>query len=202
MEKVVIHLENPQKRTIEKAVKVLQSGGVVLLPGDTAYYLAIGIGKKGALEKLDRIKQSKKRKYYSIVFRDLSEISNYTNIDNRHFNILKRCFPGPYTFIVSASKDIPKIMLQKRKEIGIRVPESIFINELIQAYGAPLVVSTASNSTGEEFNDPDEDTPSWLGLVDLILDGGYVFPERTTVVKLEDDEYETVREGKGNSDIF
>lgn len=202
MERITVHLDNPQKRVIEQTVEVLNRGGVVLLPGDTAYFLAIGIGKKNALEKLNRIKQNKKRKYYSVVFRDLSEIANYTNIDNRHFNLLKRCFPGPYTFIVSASKDIPKIMLQKRKEIGIRVPESIFINELINAYEAPLVVSTASNADGEEFNDPDEDEPTWLGHVDLVVESGYIYPELTTIVKLDDDEYEIVREGKGDPDIF
>jgi len=202
MERIEVHLENPQKRTIDKAVNVLNSGGVVLLPGDTAYFLAIGIGKKNALEKLNKIKQNKKRKYYSVVFRDLSEIANYTNIDNRHFNLLKRCFPGPYTFIVSASKDIPKIMLQKRKEIGIRIPESVFINELINAYGAPLVVSTASNDDGDVFNDPDEDDPNWLGLVDLVVESGYVFPELTTIIKLDGDEYEVVREGKGDPNIF
>lgn len=202
MERITVHLENPQQRTIEKTVEVLKSGGVVLLPGDTAYFLAIGIGKKGALEKLNRIKQNKKRKHYSVVFRDLSDIANYTNIDNRHFNLLKRCFPGPYTFIVSASKDIPKIMLQKRKEIGIRIPESIFINELIKAYEAPLVVSTASNDDGEEFNDPDEDNPTWLGRVDLVVESGHIFPELTTVIKLEGDEYEVVRKGKGDPNIF
>ena len=201
MERIRVHLENPQKRVIECTVEVLNSGGVVLLPGDTAYFLAIGIGKKNALEKLNRIKQNKKRKYYSVVFRDLSEIANYTNIDNRHFNLLKRCFPGPYTFIVSASKDIPKIMLQKRKEIGIRVPESVFINELINAYGAPLVVSTASNDD-EAFNDPEEDEPSWLGLVDLVVESDYIFPELTTIIKLDGDEYEVIREGKGDPDIF
>jgi len=202
MERVVVHPDNPHLRIVEKAVKVLESGGVVLIPGDTSYFLAIKIGKKGALEKLNRIKQTKKRKYYSLLFRDLSEISKYTDLDNRHFNILKRCLPGPYTFILNASRDIPKIMLQNRKEVGIRIPECRFTDEIVKLIGEPIVVSTATSEDGSYFNDPEEDAPDWLGLVDLIVDGGYVHPELTTIIKLNEDEYEVVREGKGNPDIF
>ncbi len=202
MEKVVIHPENPQTRIIEKAVKVLQNGGVVLLPGDTSYFLAIKIGKKSALEKLNRIKQTKKRKYYSLLFKDLSEISKYADLDNRHYNLLKRCLPGPYTFILNATRDIPRIMLQNRKELGIRIPESKFTDRIVEIMGEPIVVSTASSEDGSSFNDPEVDNPDWLGLVDLIVDGGYVHPELTTIVKLDAGEYEIVREGKGSPDIF
>lgn len=202
METVSIHITNPQSRTLEKIIDVLNSGGVVLLPGDTSYFLAIKMGKKNALEKLNRIKQTKKRKFYSVVFKDLGDISKYADIDNRHFNLLKRCLPGPYTFILSASRDIPKIMLENRKEIGIRIPESNFISQLIEMFQEPLVVSTASSENGEEFNDPQEDEPEWLHFVDLVVDGGYVAPELTTIVKLDGDEYEVIRLGKGSPDIF
>jgi tRNA threonylcarbamoyl adenosine modification protein (Sua5/YciO/YrdC/YwlC family) len=202
MEKIPIHLQNPQTKTLEKIITVLNDGGVVLLPGDTSYFLAIKMGKKNALEKLNRIKQTKKRKYYSVVFKDLGEISKYADIDNRHFNLLKRCLPGPYTFILTASRDIPKIMLENRKEVGIRIPESNFIFALLDMLGEPLVVSTASSEEGDEFNDPDEDEPQWLHMIDLLVDGGYVPPELTTIVKLNGDEYEIIREGKGSPDIF
>lgn len=202
METVTVHLKNPQLRTIEKTISVLNSGGVVLLPGDTSYFLAVKIGKKGALEKLNLIKQTKKRKFYSVVFRDLSDISKYADIDNRHFSLLKRCLPGPYTFILNASRDIPKIMLETRREIGIRIPESAFISQLLENMGEPLIVSTASNEDGVSFNDPQEDVPDWLGYVDLLVDGGYVPPELTTIIRLNSDEYEVVREGKGPADIF
>ena len=202
MERLTIHPDNPQPRVVEKTAKVLESGGVVLIPGDTSYFLAIKIGKKGALETLNRIKQTKKRKYYSLLFRDLSEISKYADIDNRHFNLLKRCLPGPYTFILNASRDIPKIMLQNRKEIGIRIPECPFTDALVEIIGEPIVVSTATSEDGSYFNDPEEDSPDWLGLVDLIVDGGYVHPELTTIIKLNEGEYEVVREGKGDPDIF
>ncbi len=202
MEKMVVHPENPQGRVVEKAAKVLQNGGVVLMPGDTSYFLAIKIGKKGALDKLNRIKQTKKRKYYSLLFKDLSEIARYTDLDNRHFNLLKRCLPGPYTFILNASKDIPKIMLQNRKEVGIRIPESKFTEALVELMGEPIVVSTATSEDGAEFNDPEDDNPDWLGHVDLVIDGGYVHPELTTIIRLNEDEYEVVREGKGSPEIF
>ncbi|MGI6393543.1 MAG: L-threonylcarbamoyladenylate synthase [bacterium] len=202
MEKIKVHLQNPQAKVLERIVDVLNDGGIVLLPGDTSYFLAIKMGKKNALAKLNRIKQTKKRKYYSVVFKDLGEISKYADIDNRHFNLLKRCLPGPYTFILTASRDVPKIMLENRKEVGIRVPESHFISELLYLFGEPLVVSTASSEDGEEFKDPDEDEPEWLHAVDLLVDGGYVPLELTTIVKLSRDEYEVVRVGKGSPDIF
>ena len=202
MERIKVHAENPEKRVIEKSVAVLESGGVVLLPGDTSYLLAVKIGKKSALEKLNRIKQTKKRKFYSLVFKDLSDISRYADIDNRHFNLLKRCLPGAYTFILSARREIPKSMLENRKEIGIRIPESRFLNDLVNALGEPVVVSTASNDDGEEFCDPEEDSPDWLGFVDLLINGGYIAMDQTTIVQLSGDEYEIVREGKGPVDIF
>ena len=202
MERIKVHTDNPERRAVEKAVDVLESGGVVLLPGDTSYLLAVKIGKKGALEKLNRIKQTKKRKFYSLIFKDLSDISRYADIDNRHFNLLKRCLPGAYTFILTASREIPKIMLENRKEIGIRIPDSSFLNDLVETLGEPIVVSTASNENDEEFCDPEEDSPDWLGFVDLLVDGGYLAMEQTTIVQLSGDEYEIVREGKGDIDIF
>ena len=202
MERISVHLNNPEKRAVDKAAAVLENGGVVLIPGDTSYLLAVKIGKKSALEKLNRIKQSKKRKFYSLIFKDLSDIARYADIDNRHFNLLKRCLPGAYTFILSASREIPKIMLENRKEIGIRIPENRFLNDLVEAMGEPIVVSTASNDDGEEFCDPEEDSPDWLGFVDLMVDGGYIAMDLTTIVQLSGDEYEIVREGKGNVDIF
>ncbi|MBP5407368.1 threonylcarbamoyl-AMP synthase [bacterium] len=202
MERISVHLNNPERRAVDKAAGVLESGGVVLVPGDTSYLLAVKIGKKNALDKLNRIKQTKKRKFYSLIFKDLSDISRYADIDNRHFNLLKRCLPGAYTFILSASREIPKIMLENRKEIGIRIPENRFLNDLVEAVGEPIVVSTASNEEGEEFCDPDEDAPDWLGFVDLLVDGGYIAMDLTTIVQLSGDEYEIVREGKGDVDIF
>lgn len=202
METIRIHPQNPQQRAIDKIASVLNSGGVVLLPGDTSYLLAIKIGKKSALERLNRIKQTKKRKYYSIIFKDLSDISRYADIDNRHFNLLKRCLPGAYTFILNASREIPKIMLENRNEIGIRIPEGDFMPRLIETLGEPIVVSTANSGEGPEFADPEEDAPDWLGFVDLMVDAGYIAPELTTVVRLDGDSYEVIREGKGSPDIF
>ena len=202
MEKIKVHIDNPEKRAVDKAAAVLENGGVALVPGDTSYLLAVKIGKKGALEKLNRIKQTKKRKFYSLVFKDLSDISRYADIDNRHFNLLKLCLPGAYTFILSASREIPKIMLENRKEIGIRIPESSFLSVLIDEIGEPLVVSTASCDEGDDFCDPEEDSPDWLGFVDLLVDGGYIAMDLTTVVQLSGDEYEIVREGRGSTDIF
>lgn len=203
MEKVRIHILNPQKRSMDAILDVLNRGGIVLLPGDTSYLLAIKIGKKNALEKLDRLKQSVKRKFYSVMFKDMSELAKYTEITDKQFSILKSSLPGPYTFILKANRQIPKIMLENRKEIGIRIPDSPFIKTLLEECGEPLIVSTANTDSSENFfQDPETDEPEWLHLVDLVADGGFVQAGLTTIIRLENNEYEIVRVGQGSVERF
>jgi len=203
MEKIYIHLENPQRRSIDKITEVLEKNGVVLLPGDTSYLLAAKIGSRQALEKLDKIKVSRKRKFYSIVLKDMRVLSKYTDISDSQYEMIKRFLPGPYTFILKASKQIPKIMLQKRKEVGIRIPDSPFIEELLEQFGEPIIVSTATKDGNVDFfTDPEMDEPDWLHFVDLVVDGGYVPAELTTIIHLEGDEYEIIREGSGSVEML
>lgn len=200
MQRIPVHPRTPHKRTIETVADALGAGGVALIPGDTSYLLAVRIGKKGAIEKLGRIKERKK-KFYSVMFRDFSELARYAEVTDRQFAMVKRSLPGPYTFILKASREIPKIMLENRKEIGIRIPDLPFIRELIAACGEPLIVSTAKGANEEEeefFTDPESDTPPWLHLVDIIADAGYQPAELTSIIRLENDRYEVVRAGKGS----
>ena len=202
MEKLKVHLLNPNKRAVTKAVEVLDSSGVVLLPGDTSYLLAVKIGDKKALEKLNLIKKNRGKKFYSVALSDLSQVSTYADLSDKHYTFIKRLVPGPYTFLVKASKNIPRVMLEKRKEIGLRIPDSALIAAIIEELGRPLIVSTARSTEDEDFfTDPDldgEDKFSWLARVDLLLDGGYVLPELTTIIALSGDEYEVIRVGKGD----
>ncbi len=202
MRKIYIHIDNPQKRNVEMIAESILNGNVVLIPGDTSYLFAIKIGDKSALEKLYLIKKDKKRKFYSIALRNLSDLSIYTDISNQHFSFIKRYLPGPFTFIVKASREIPKIMLEKRKEIGIRLPDSLFMDMLSDMVGEPILVSTASRDGEEIFSDPETDFPEWLNSVDIVVDGGYIPPELTTVVQLDDEEFEIIREGKGTIEDF
>lgn len=203
MQRIPVHPRTPHKRTVEAVAVSLESGGVALIPGDTSYLLAVRIGKKSAIEKLDRIKERKK-KFYSVMFRDFSELARYAEVTDRQFAMVKRFLPGPYTFILKASREVPKIMLENRKEIGIRIPDLPFIRELIAACGEPLIVSTAKGASEDEefFTDPDNDTPPWLHLVDIIADAGYQPAELTSIIRLENDRYEVVRAGKGSVEEF
>ncbi len=202
MERVTVHTLNPHKRSLELIAAVLEKGGVALLPGDTSYLLAARIGRKNAIEKLNRIKERKK-KFYSVMFRDLSELARYAEVTDKQYAVIKRSLPGPYTFILKASREIPKIMLENRKEIGIRIPDSPFLCELIAACGEPIIVSTAGGGDEEGFfADPDNDEPEWLHLVDILADGGYLPAELTSIIRLDRDEFEIVRLGKGPVDGF
>lgn len=202
MRKIYIRTDNPQKRNVEMIANSILDGNVVLIPGDTSYMFAIKIGDKNALEKLHFIKKDKKRKFYSILLRNLSDLSLYTDISNQNFSFIKRYLPGSFTFIVKASRKIPKIMLEKRKEIGIRLSDSPFMTMLSNLVGEPFLVSTAARDNEEIFSDPEMDFPEWLNAVDIFADGGYVPFEQTTVVQIGYDEFEIVREGKGIIENF
>ncbi len=201
MERIKVHPANPHKRALDMITAALERGGVALVPGDTSYLLVARISKKSAIEKLNRIKERTK-KFYSVMFRDFSELARYTEITDVQFALIKRFLPGPYTFILKASREMPRIMLENRKEIGIRIPDSPLLREIIATCGEPLIVSTAVSGEEEFFTDPESDEPVWLHLVDVLADGGYLPAELTTIIRLEGNEYEIVRVGKGAVDYF
>ncbi len=201
MERIKVHAANPHKRSVDIIATALDRGGIALVPGDTSYLLIARIGKKSALEKLGRIKERTK-KFYSVMFRDFSELARYAEVTDTQFALIKRFLPGPYTFILKASREVPKIMLENRKEIGIRIPDSPLMCEIIAACGEPIIVSTAVSGEDDFFTDPETDEPSWLHLVDVLADGGYLPAELTTIIRLEGNSYEVVRAGKGPTDYF
>ncbi|MET0065637.1 MAG: L-threonylcarbamoyladenylate synthase [Candidatus Thiodiazotropha sp.] len=199
-----IHPDNPQSRLIHQAVEVIRKGGVVIYPTDSSYALGCHIGDKGAMERIRRIRKLDDSHNFTLVCRDLTEISNYAKIDNRDYRMLKNLTPGPFTFIHKATKQVPRrLMHAKRKTIGIRVPDNHIVRALLQELGEPIM-STTLIMPGDEMplTDPYEMRDLLDHHVDLIIDGGYCGFEATTVVVMTDEVPQVVREGKGDAALF
>lgn len=195
-----IHLVNPEPRVITKAVEVMQNGGIIIYPTDTVYGMGCSIENKNAIEKIYLIKQRRPDKPFSFVCSDLTHISTYAHVSNSAFKIMKRLIPGPYTFILPAQrmKQLPKLLLSKRKTVGIRVPESPVAQELVKRLGHPVLSTSVTLSGGEILNDPQDIISSFANRVDLILDGGTLVSEPSTVIDLTGTHPEIIRSGSGS----
>jgi tRNA threonylcarbamoyl adenosine modification protein (Sua5/YciO/YrdC/YwlC family) len=199
-----IHPDNPQLRLIKQAVAIIRDGGVVIYPTDSSYALGCHIGDKGAMERIRRIRKVDEDHNFTLVCRDLTEISNYAKIDNQAYRLLKTLTPGPYTFIHNATKLVPRrLMHPKRRTIGIRVPDNAIVSALLEELGEPIM-STTMIMPGDEMplTDPYEMRDLLDHHVDLIIDGGYCGFEPTTVVVMTGDVPEVVRTGKGDASLF
>lgn len=195
-----IHPENPQMRLITEAVKILQTGGVMIYPTDSCYAIACQIGNKEALQRIRRIRNLDENHHMTLMCKDLSEISTYARVSNPAFRLMKALTPGPYTFLLLATRDVPRrLQHRKRKTIGLRVPDHPIILALLRELQQPLL-STSLIMPGEEFalNDPEEINELLGNRVDLIIDGGVCGLEPTTVVDLIEDQAEVIRYGKGD----
>lgn len=199
-----IHEQNPQYRLIHQAVEIIRQGGVVVYPTDSAYAIGCHIGDKQAMDKIRTIRQLDKKHNFTLVCRDLSEISTYAQIDNTQYRLLKAHTPGPYTFILKATREVPKrLMHAKRKTIGIRIPDNIITQALLDDLGEPLMSSTLI-LPGEELpmTDPYEIRQVLEHQLDLIIDGGFCGFEATTVVDFEEEVPYVVRKGLGDPEPF
>ena len=197
-----IHPDNPQKRLINQAVDIINKGGVVVYPTDCAYALGCHLGDKSALEKIKRIRQLDDKHNFTLVCRDLSEISTYAKVDNSAYRLLKAHTPGAYTFILKATSEVPRRLLHpKRRTIGIRIPENEIALALTESLGEPIM-STSLIMPGEEMPlmDPYDIREVLQHHVDLVIDGGYCGMEATSVINLVDEVPEVIRQGAG--DIF
>lgn len=200
----VIHPDNPQARLIKQAVAILRDGGLVIYPTDSSYALGCQIGDKGAMERIRRLRQVDEEHNFTLVCRDLTEISHYARIDNRDYRLLKNLTPGSYTFILRATKQVPRrLMHPKRKTIGIRVPDNAIVRALLEELGEPIL-STTLILPGESMplTDPYEMRDLLGHQVDLIVDGGYCGFEPTTVVLLTEEPPQVARTGKGDASLF
>lgn len=195
-----IHPESPQQRLIKQAVEIINKGGVVIYPTDCAYALGCHLGDKKALEKIKRIRQLDDKHNFTLVCRDLSEISTYAKVENTNYRLLKAHTPGAYTFILKATSEVPRRLLHpKRRTIGIRVPNNPIALALTEALGEPIM-STSLILPGDDMPlmDPYEMRQLLQNQVDLIIDGGYCGLEATSVINLVEDAPEVIRQGAGD----
>ncbi|MFT7898396.1 L-threonylcarbamoyladenylate synthase [Tenacibaculum ascidiaceicola] len=202
---IKLYNDNPNPKEIEKIVKVLQNGGLIIYPTDTVYGLGCDITNTKALEKVARIKKVKPEKAnFSFVCNDLSHLSDYVKqINTTTYKILKRALPGPYTFVLPGSNSLPKAY-KKRKTVGIRVPDNNIARAIVAALGNPIV-STSIHDEDEVLEyttDPELIFEKWQNIVDVVVDGGYGDNHASTVIDLTTDEPEVIREGKGSLDIL
>ena len=201
---IKIYNENPNPKEIARVVKVLQSGGLIIYPTDTIYGLGCDITKTKSLEKIAKIKGVQLEKAnLSFICNDLSHLSDYVKqIDSATFKILKRALPGPYTFILPGSNNLPKVF-KKKKTVGIRIPDNNIIRTLVAELGNPIVSTSIRDEDDvlEYTTDPELIFEKWQGLVDIVIDGGYGDNEPSTVIDLTEEPV-VIREGKGSLDIL
>ncbi|MDD3249482.1 MAG: L-threonylcarbamoyladenylate synthase [Smithellaceae bacterium] len=197
-----IHSQNPQMRLIRKAADVLRDGGVIIYPTDTVYGLGCGLSNKRGIEKIYEIKRRNKKRPLSFVCSDLKHISQYALVTDYAYKTMKRFLPGPYTFILEASRLVPKIILPKRPTTGIRVPANEICLALIRELGQPIISTSVQTQDGEDLGDPAIINEHFGRIVEMIIDGGIIVPEPSSVISLVDDTIEVLRTGKGDVSAF
>lgn len=196
-----IHPENPHARLINQAVDIINEGGIVAYPTDSSYALGCHIGDKNAMERIRRIRRVDDKHNFTLVCRDLTDIATYAKVDNSTYRMLKSLTPGPYTFILKATNEVPRrLQNPKRKTIGIRVPDNRIAQALLDTLGQPLMSSTLILPDEQmPLNDPQEIDDAIGKQIDLIIDGGPCQLEPTTVLAFTDDAVEVVRRGAGDT---
>ncbi|MCU4674789.1 L-threonylcarbamoyladenylate synthase [Catenovulum sp. 2E275] len=199
-----VHPENPQKRLIQQACEIIKQGGVVVYPTDSGYAIGCQVGNKSALERICRIRQLELDHDFTLVCSELSELSTYARVENQTFRMLKNSVPGPYTFILKATREAPKLLQNKKKKtIGLRVPDNKITLDLLACLAEPIMSSTLI-LPGKEFAeaDPEEIRDALEHQVDLIIHGGNLSETPTSVIDMSEDEVVVLREGNGDISAF
>ena len=199
-----LHPDNPQLRLIKQAAQVIHAGGIVALPTDSCYALVCHLDDKDAVTRLRRLRGVDDKHHLTLLCRDLSEISQYAKIDNRQYRLLKATTPGPYTFILEATKEVPRRLSHpSRKTIGLRVPENRIAHALLEELGQPLLGTTLM-LPGDDMALTDADTirERLERQIELVIDGGACSLEATTIIDLTADEPVLIRQGRGESAPF
>lgn len=195
-----LHPDNPQLRLIKQAAAIIQSGGIVALPTDSCYALVCQLDDKHAVERLRRIRAVDDKHHLTLLCRDLSEIALYARVDNRQYRLLKAATPGPYTFILEATKEVPRRLSHpSRKTIGLRVPENRIAHALLEELAQPLLGTTLILPNEQEpLTDPEEIRDRLERQIELVIDGGSCSLEPTTVIDLTDEQPILLRQGRGD----
>jgi tRNA threonylcarbamoyl adenosine modification protein (Sua5/YciO/YrdC/YwlC family) len=199
-----VHAVNPQRRLLEQVAKLIHDGGLIIYPTDTSYAFGCKIGNKGALERIGSLRRTPVDHEYTLVCPDLSSISAYARIDNWAYRLLRKLTPGPYTFILSASNEVPRRLQDpKRRSVGIRVPDNAIVRDLLGVLGEPILSSTLLLPDEDlPMSDPDDIRARLDKQVDAIVDGGVSGIEPTSILDLTGGEVVVVRAGKGDVSAF
>jgi tRNA threonylcarbamoyl adenosine modification protein (Sua5/YciO/YrdC/YwlC family) len=191
-----INADNPQQRLINRVCSVLEEGGLIVYPTDTFYGIGCNLFNKRGIQLIYRLKNRPLKKPFSFLCDSLKEVSRYALVSNYAYKTMKRLLPGPYTFILEGTRLVPKIMLTKRKTVGIRVPDNKICLDIIRTFGRPII------STSAVFDDPQSIKEAYGSFLDVIIDGGVLYQSPSSVVSLIDDIPEVIREGKGDVSGF
>jgi tRNA threonylcarbamoyl adenosine modification protein (Sua5/YciO/YrdC/YwlC family) len=196
---VSINPENPQARLIDRVVDCLKQGGVIAYPTDTTYGIGCDIFNKKGVKKIYQIKQRDPRKPFSFICADLSDVANYAQVSNFAFKIMKRNFPGPYTFVLEATRVVPDLLTTKQRTVGIRIPDNAIVMGIVRQLGHPLVTTSANMSDEDPFHDPTMIDEAMGKMLDMVIDGGILLGDPSTVISLIDDKIEVLRQGSGDT---
>lgn len=193
-----INSENPQPRLIAKVADILEKGGVIAYPTDTTYGIGCSILNKRGIERIYTIKQREKKKPFSFICSDLSDIARYAKVSNYQYKVMKRLLPGPYTFVLPASGIVPGLLVTKQKTVGIRIPDNRICLSIIRQLGHPIITTSANRSGEEPIGDPAAVDRELGNQLDLIVDGGILSAAVSSVVSLMDDMPTVLRKGVGD----
>jgi tRNA threonylcarbamoyl adenosine modification protein (Sua5/YciO/YrdC/YwlC family) len=196
-----VNAQHPEPRKIQRAAQLLEQGDVIVYPTDTVYGIGCGLAHKRAVDRIYHLTGKDERHPLTLVCEDLSGIARYAVVDNVHYRMLKRLLPGPYTFILPATREVPRMLLNKQKTIGLRVPDHAVALALVHALGTPIISTSASHKDEELLNDPAEIVARFKG-IELVLDTGFCGVVPSTVVDLTGPEPVVVREGAGSIDAI
>ncbi len=202
MEFYQLHPETPQARYINKAVDVLRKGGIIIYPTDTVYGIGCDIFNHEAVKQIYRIKNATEQKLFSFVIPDLKEIAQYAKVSDTAFKVMKKLLPGPYTFVLPASKTVPKKLWTKRKTVGIRIPDNEIARTLARELGNPIISTSVTSRRGDVLFDPSEIKAIFGMQVDLMLANGSLGGVPSTIIAFEDNEPQIIREGAGDITPF
>jgi tRNA threonylcarbamoyl adenosine modification protein (Sua5/YciO/YrdC/YwlC family) len=197
-----INSQNPQERLLRKALEALESGGLIAYPTDTCYAIGCDLYNLKGISRIYQIKRRPVNKPFSFICRDLKNISEYAVVGNYAYKVMKRLLPGPYTFVLEASRQVPKILQTKRRTVGIRIPDHPIALELVRLLGHPIISTSASLPDSPVESDPYEIEDQFKPHLALVIDAGIIMPAPSSVISLIDDVPEVIRAGKGPVEAF
>ncbi|MDY0212417.1 MAG: L-threonylcarbamoyladenylate synthase [Desulfuromonadaceae bacterium] len=193
-----INPENPQQRLLNQVVECLRQDGVIVYPTDTTYGIGCDIYNKKGIERIYQIKHRDKRKPFSFICPDLASIASYASVSNFAFKIMKRHLPGPYTFVLEATREVPELLVTRQRTVGVRMPNNNIALEIVRQLGHPLVTTSVNITQQQTYEDPSLIEDELGGQLDLVIDGGKISGDPSTVISLIDDKIEVLRQGSGD----